>query len=252
MRFRAHQDAAQASTRRLLVLFVLVVAVLVAAVNAVLAVAYWISVPFVGFPDWFFETNSGLVLLYVLGGCWFETLRLRDGGAHVARMAGGRLVQTSGQHSADRLERRFANIVQEMALASRMPPPGAWVLPREEAINAFAAGWTPDDAVVAVTRGALQRLTREELQGVVAHEFSHLVHGDTRLNMRLVGLVWGLQLLFMLAACWRRATSFGGSRRPPTCSAWHSWRWGRSGGPPEGCSRRRCRASASFSPMRRP
>ena len=197
MRFRAHQDAAQASTRRLLVLFVLVVAVLVAAVNAVLAVAYWISVPFVGFPDWFFETNTGLVLLYVLGGCWFETLRLRDGGAHVARMAGGRLVQTSGQHSADRLERRFANIVQEMALASRMPPPGAWVLPREEAINAFAAGWTPDDAVVAVTRGALQRLTREELQGVVAHEFSHLVHGDTRLNMRLVGLVWGLQLLFM-------------------------------------------------------
>ena len=80
MRFRAHQDAAQASTRRLLVLFALVVAVLVLAVNAVLAVAYWVSMPFVGFPDWFFETNSGLVLLYVLGGCWFETLRLRDGG----------------------------------------------------------------------------------------------------------------------------------------------------------------------------
>ena len=197
MRFRAHQDAAQASTRRLLVLFVLVVAVLVLAVNAVLAVAYWVSMPFVGFPDWFFETNTGLVLLYVLGGCWFETLRLRDGGAHVARMAGGRLVQVSGQHPSDRLERRFDNIVQEMALASRMPPPGAWVLPREDALNAFAAGWTPDDAVVAVTRGALERLTREELQGVVAHEFSHLAHGDTRLNMRLVGLVWGLQLLFM-------------------------------------------------------
>jgi Zn-dependent protease with chaperone function len=197
VRFRAHQDAAQASTRRLLVLFVLVVAVLVVAVNAVLALAYWVSMPFVGFPDWFFETNTGLVLLYVLGGCWFETLRLRDGGAHVARMAGGRPVQASGQHAVDRLERRFANIVQEMALASRTVPPGAWVLPREEAINAFAAGWTPDDAVVAVTRGALERLTREELQGVVAHEFSHLQHGDTRLNMRLVGLVWGLQLIFM-------------------------------------------------------
>ena len=127
MRFRAHQDAAQASTRRLLVLFVLVVAVLVLAVNAVLAVAYWISMPFVGFPDWFFETNTGLVLLYVLGGCWFETLRLRDGGAHVAKMAGGRPVQATGQHPADRLERRFANIVQEMALASRMAAPGAWV-----------------------------------------------------------------------------------------------------------------------------
>jgi Zn-dependent protease with chaperone function len=204
MRFRAHQDAAQASTRRLLALFVLVVAALVIAVNIVLALAYWVSMPFVRFPAYFFETNTGLVLLFVLGGCWFETLRLRDGGEHVARMAGGRPAQTSGYTASDRLERRFANIVQEMALASRLPPPAAWVLPREDAINAFAAGWAPDDAVVAVTRGTLERLTREELQGVVAHEFSHLVHGDTRLNMRLIGLVWGLQMLFtfgrMLAA----------------------------------------------------
>ena len=72
------------------------------------------------------------------------------------------------------------------------------MLARDDAINAFAAGWGPDDAVIAVTRGALERLTREELQGVVAHEFSHLAHGDTRLNMRLIGLVWGLQLIFDL------------------------------------------------------
>jgi Zn-dependent protease with chaperone function len=198
VRFRAHQQAAQTSTRRLVALFVLVVAALVLAVNAVLAAAYVVSMPLLGFPKFFFETNTALVLLYVLGGCWFETLRLRDGGTHVARMAGGRPAQTSGHAPADRLERRFANIVQEMAIASRLPAPAAWVLPREDAINAFAAGWAPDDAVVAVTRGALERLTREELQGVVAHEFSHLAHGDTRLNMRLIGLVWGLQMLFML------------------------------------------------------
>jgi Zn-dependent protease with chaperone function len=198
MRFRAHQEAAQASTRRLVALFVLVVALLVLAVNAVLLLAYKVSMPFVPLPAYFVATNTGLVLLYVLGGCWFETLRLREGGAHVARMAGGRPVQPSGRGVSDRLERRYANIVQEMAIASRMPAPAAWVLPRDDAINAFAAGWAPEDSVVAVTRGALERLTREELQGVVAHEFSHLFHGDTRLNMRLIGLVWGLQMLFML------------------------------------------------------
>jgi Peptidase family M48 len=72
------------------------------------------------------------------------------------------------------------------------------VLPRDDAINALAAGWQGEDAVVVVTRGALERLTRAELQGVVAHEFSHIVHGDTRLNMRLVGLVWGLQMIWGL------------------------------------------------------
>jgi Zn-dependent protease with chaperone function len=199
MRFRRHQEAAQAATLRLALLFAAVVVLLALAVNAVLALAYRLSFPVLqGYPNLFFETNTALVLLFVLGGCAVETLRLREGGAHVARLAGGRPAQASGHTPAERLERRFANIVQEMALASRCPAPAAWVLPRDDAINAFAAGWQPQDAVVAVTRGALERLTREELQGVVAHEFSHLVHGDTRLNMRLVGLVWGLQMVFGL------------------------------------------------------
>jgi len=157
-------------------------------------------VPFArGLPNLFIETNTALVLLFVLGGCWVESMRLHKGGPHVAELAGARPVHTSGHDEASRRERRFANVVQEMALASgQRPPPQAWVLPRDDAINAFAAGWTADDAVVAVTRGALERLTRAELQGVVAHEFSHLVHGDTRLNMRLVGLVWGLQMIWGL------------------------------------------------------
>ena len=204
MRFRQHQEAAQQQTRQLVLMFVLVVIALVVAVNVVLALAYWITVPFawpsLGLPDWFIETNTALVLLFVLGGCWVESTRVRDkGGPHVAELAGARPAQPGGSDELSRREQRFANIVQEMAIASgQRPPPQAWVLPRDDAINALAAGWRADDAVVAVTRGALERLTRAELQGVVAHEFSHLVHGDTRLNMRLVGLVWGLQMIWGL------------------------------------------------------
>ena len=206
MRFRQHERSARQSTLRLLGLFALVVAGLLVAVNAVLALIYLVSFPFLrGWPAYFFETNTALVLLFVLGGGWIETLRLREGGAHVARLAGGRAAQVSSGGELGQLERRFANVVQEMTLASGHPlMPAAWVLPKDDAINAFAAGWGGADAVVAVTRGALERLTRAELQGVVAHEFSHLVHGDTRLNMRLVGLVWGLQMIWGLGvALWQ-------------------------------------------------
>ena len=200
MRFRQHEQTARQATGHLLALFVLVLIGLLLAVNAVLALIYTLTVPFVrGYPHLFFETNSALVLLFVLGGCWIETMRLREGGVHVARMAGGRAAQVSAGGDLGLLERRLAHVVQEMAIASgHRVVPAAWVLPKDDAINAFAAGWGPDDAVVAVTRGALERLTRAELQGVVAHEFSHLVHGDTRLNMRLVGLVWGLQMIWGL------------------------------------------------------
>jgi Zn-dependent protease with chaperone function len=194
MRFRRHQAAAQAGTRRLLLLFVLVLVGLTLAVNGALALAYRLTAPWTdGYPDWFFTTNTALVWFYVLGGVAIESMRLREGGAHVARMAGGREARRD-----DALERRLANVVSEMAIAARTRAPAVWVLPREQAINAFAAGWSADDAVVAVTRGALERLDRAQLQGVVAHEVSHLVHGDTTLNMRLIGLVWGLRLLFDL------------------------------------------------------
>ena len=201
MRFRQHQEAAQQQTRHLVLLFVLVVIGLVIAVNAVLALAYWATIPFArGLPDWFIETNTTLVLLFVLGGCWVESTRVRDkGGPHVAELAGARPAQPGGSDELSRREQRFVNIVQEMAIASgQRPAPAAWVLPRDDAINALAAGWNADDAVVVLTRGALERLTRAEVQGVVAHEFSHIVHGDTRLNMRLVGLVWGLQMIWGL------------------------------------------------------
>ncbi|HSM21942.1 MAG TPA: M48 family metalloprotease, partial [Rubrivivax sp.] len=196
MRFRRHQEAAAAASTRLLLLFVAVVLATVVAVNALLYLAWLVTVPMASrLPALFFETNTALVLLFVLGGSWVESLALREGGAHVARLAGARPAQTAGHADVQRLERRFVNVVQEMALAAGTRPPAAWVLARDDAINAFAAGWAADDAVIAVTRGALERLTRAELQGVVAHELSHLVHEDTRLNMRLIGLVWGLQMV---------------------------------------------------------
>jgi Zn-dependent protease with chaperone function len=201
MRFRQHQDEARRQTRRLLGLFALVVIVLVLAVNGVLALLWWLLVPWAAsLPPYFVATNTGLVLLYVLGGWAVESSRLADGGAlRIARLAGAREAQAGRGNSLARLEGRFVNVVQEMAIASGVrPPPAAWVLARDDAINAFAVGWGPDDALVAVSRGALERLTREELQGVVAHEFSHLVHEDGALNLRLVGMVWGLQLIWNL------------------------------------------------------
>lgn len=197
MRFRLHQGQARTATLKLLLLFAALVAAIALVVNAALALAYLLMLPASsGFPPYFFATNTALVVLFVLGGAGVESLRMVDGGARVAAMAGARPVQASASTDLGRLERRFANLVTEMALASRMrQPPQPWVLHRDDSINAFAAGWTEKDHVVCVTRGALERLTREELQGVVAHEFAHLRHGDTVLNMRLIGLVWGLQMI---------------------------------------------------------
>lgn len=195
MRFREHQDQARSATRRLLLLFLLTVALTVAALNGVLALLWKLQVGGVfGFPRWFFETNTVVATAFILGGSWLEALQLRKGGAHVAQMVGGRELLVAG----DERERRLRNTVEEIAIASGLRAPRIFVLPRDDSINAFAAGWEQQDSVIAVTRGALERLTRDELQGVVAHEFSHILHGDARLNMRLIGHVWGLQLLFML------------------------------------------------------
>ena len=192
MRFRRHQEAAETATSGMLAGFGAALVALVVAVNVGLALLWRLAVPVAGaYPMLFFETNTAVVLLFVLGGCWIEMLRLREGGAHVARLAGGRPL--GAPHGA--LERRLANVVVEIALAARVRPPAVWVLPRDLTINAFAAGWGADDAVIAVTQGALERLTRAELQGLVGHEIAHLASGDTRLHTRLIGLVWGLQLV---------------------------------------------------------
>lgn len=191
------QREARVRTLRLLLAFGVAVLLLVVLVNAALALAWGLTwsfwVPGAGYPHYFFEVNTAVTLLFVLGGWWLETSRLSRGGRVLAEQMGARLAQSS-----DFAEQRFANIVDEMAISSGMKRPVAMVLARDEGINAFAAGWDEDDAVVAVTSGALEHLSREELQGLVAHEFSHIREGDTRLNMRLVGMVFGLEMLYRL------------------------------------------------------
>lgn len=194
MKFREQQDDARRATRRLLGLFAVLLVALVLAVNLLLAGLWWMLGSWLSpnLPPFFAETNTIVVLMLVLGGAWVELSRLQSGGgAHVARWAGGQQVIDP----RDLRERRLLNVVDEMALASGMPRPGVFVLDDEHAINAFAAGWTPDSAALAVTRGALERLTRDELQGMVAHEFGHIQQGDSRLNMQLLALVWGLSLV---------------------------------------------------------
>lgn len=192
------QREARGRTLRLLLVFALTVLLLLVAVNAALALAWILTwswwVPGAGYPKYFFEVNTAVTLLFVLGGWWVETSRLSMGGAALAEQMGARLAQPGSDFD----EQRFSNIVDEMALASGMKRPAAMVLARDEGINAFAAGWDEDDAVVAVTSGALEHLSREELQGLVAHEFSHIGEGDTRLNMRLIGMVFGLEMLYRM------------------------------------------------------
>ncbi|MEC7585052.1 MAG: M48 family metallopeptidase, partial [Planctomycetota bacterium] len=131
-----------------------------------------------------------LATLTVIGvAMLYKTARLRSGGAAVAKMLGGREVSPS---TKDPLERRLINVVEEMAIASGSPVPEVFILQNEEGLNAFAAGWTKDDAAIAVTRGLLEKLNRDELQGVIAHEFSHVFHGDMRLNIRLMGILFGI------------------------------------------------------------
>jgi len=129
---------------------------------------------------------SGLTIIIPYG---FKSLQLSQGGDVVARDLGGRPLDGT---PSDFNEQRLMNIVEEMALASGVPVPQVYVMDREQGINAFAAGTEPTNAVIGVTRGCLDRLTREELQGVIAHEFSHILNGDMKLNMKMIGWVCGL------------------------------------------------------------
>src|SRR5580704_984963 len=117
---------------------------------------------------------------------------LHEGGSVIAEMAGGRRVEPNSTAPA---ERRLLDVVEEMAIASGVPMPDVYVLDEEPAINAFAAGLTTADAVVTVSRGAIDKLTRDELQGVVGHEFSHILNGDMRLNLKLTAILFGILVI---------------------------------------------------------
>lgn len=208
MNFFEQQDHARRQSRTLVILFALAVLAIVLAVNLALALLFILvqGQPLSGvhsYPKGFFATNTLVTLGLIAGGTLIELFNLRDGGDAVARMAGGTVVELK---TVDARERRLLNVVEEMALASGIACPRVYVLGRENAINAFAAGYNANEAVVAVTHGALTRLTRDELQGVIGHEFSHILNGDMRLNVRLIGVLFGIQ---MVAGFGRHLMSFG-------------------------------------------
>lgn len=198
MRFFELQDRARTESLRLVLLFALAVAATVVGVHAALAVIFWLLdlvTPLdMGVPRGFLAINVGVTLLLVLGGWWIEAtnLRSRGGAERLARRIGAR----EARPSVSAAEQRLCNIVDEVCIAAHMPRPLTMVVPRAAAINAFAVGWDEHDAVLAVTEGALDALTRDELQGLVAHECSHIHEGDTRLNMQLAGMVTGLELVW--------------------------------------------------------
>ena len=167
-------------------------------------------------PSWWqpqlFLGVSSLTLAVVGLASLYKWNEFSAGGSAVAESVGGRRVDP---HTTDTLERRLLNVVEEMAIASGVPMPAVYIMDEEPAINAFAAGLNTSDAVVAVTRGTLEKLSRDELQGVVGHEFSHILNGDMRLNMRLTALVFGILVLGLAGRglLWAlRFQSLGGSR----------------------------------------
>ena len=198
MNFFRAQDEARGRTTKLVVLLVLAIVVLAGSLY-VLAVLGQQKLVRGGGIDWFqpklFLATAGTALVVIIGGSLVRIAELSKGGGAIAERLGGRLV---GATTKDLAERRYLNVVQEMALASGLPVPLCYVIDGDETINAFAAGNSPQDAAVGVTRGALRNLTRDELQGVIAHEFSHIGNGDMKLNLRIIGTVAGLTALAQL------------------------------------------------------
>lgn len=139
-------------------------------------------------PQLFLGVTVGIIAVIIFGSA-YKTMALSEGGSAVAESLGGRLVSSN---TNDLDERKLLNVVEEMSIASGVPMPKVYVLDEEDRINAFAAGYTPSDAAVAVTRNCMTKLTRDELQGVIGHEFSHILNGDMRMNIRLIGILFGI------------------------------------------------------------
>ncbi len=204
MDFFDHQDRARRNSALLVLYFILAVAVIVVAVYfVVLIFIVGINsktegvdvVPVSGY--WNTEVflySACATIVIILFGTLYKTLMLSSGGSVVAGMFGGLPIPTD---SNEPKLRRVLNVVEEMSLASGVPVPPTFLL-EEKGINAFAAGFKPEDAVIAVSRGAVEQLSRAELQGVIAHEFSHILNGDMRTNIRMMGVLHGILLIALI------------------------------------------------------
>jgi Zn-dependent protease with chaperone function len=221
--FFARQEQSRRTSRALVVVFLLAFIVVALATTALVAAGLRLYTEnnslFLGTESWrqWLEGHGGLVLTIAAGtfgamvlASLYRAATLARGGGHVARSLGGTRVSGEGN---DPLERRLVNVVEEMALASGVAVPEIYVLEHEAGINAFAAGRAAGDAAIAVTRGALQHLERNELQGVIAHEFSHILNGDMRLNQQLIGLSFGILVLSLVGRWLLRSARYARPRR---------------------------------------
>lgn len=222
--FFEHQERARRWSSHMVWLFLLVVLVVVVAVNAAVAVAYvwW-------FPErvdelaaagaWWrgvetrvYVATTSITLAVIFGGAIYRSVQLAQGGKAVAKMMGARRIK---RNTDDVDERRLINVVEEMAIASGMLLPAVYVMDGEQGMNAFAAGYEPHEAVIVVTSGLLRALDRDELQGVVAHEFSHIFNGDMRLNVRMLSMLNGVSILGSLGRHMLR-----GIKHEPRATLW--------------------------------
>lgn len=191
--FFERQTTAKRNTTLLVFLFALAVTLIALAVCVIGYLVTRSDTTSLPFHQWLLSTHglmtAAAVILLIVGASGLRWLDLAGGGERVARMVNARLLDPSSQ---DTDERRLRNIVEEMAIASGVPVPQLYVMDNETAINAFVAGYSPNEAVMVVTHGTLTQLTRDELQGVVGHEFSHILNGDMRINVRLIALLAGI------------------------------------------------------------
>ena len=193
MNFFEHQDKARRATRWLVIVYTISTILIVAGITAVVGAALYTVGEVRGTinPSVLLATAVMSTAL-ILGATLYKTARLSAGGGRVALDLGGTIISPDVK---DPLRRRYRNVVEEIAIASGVPVPEIYVLEEEDGINAFAAGYTPGDAAIAVTRGCLELLDRNELQGVIAHEFSHILNGDMRLNIRMMGVLFGIMVV---------------------------------------------------------
>jgi Zn-dependent protease with chaperone function len=224
MDFFAQQDHARRKTKWLVLYFTLAVASMIVMIYGVaVCVSFYVglrqnqihdSLP-VAWGFWnarlFAEVAVGTMAVIFAGSLW-KTMDLAGGGGAVAESLGGRLVASN---TTDPDERRLLNVVEEMAIASGVPMPQVYVLEYEDGINAFAAGHSTGDAAVAVTRNCMTKLTRDELQGVIGHEFSHILNGDMKLNLRLIGILFGIFCIATIGRILLQMRSGSGRDRNP-------------------------------------
>ncbi len=220
MDFFTHQEKARRRTTRLVILFGLGVAVMVVTLYLVFAGVFLrkqfelLGPRGLWNPELFAWISLGTLAII---GCasLYKSIELGQGGSVVASALGGEPVDP---HTRDPDQRKLLNVIEEMSIASGVPMPAVYVMPGEKGINAFAAGTKPDNAVIGVTEGCIRHLNRDELQGVMAHEFSHILNGDMRLNIRLMGFIFGLICIMLIGRVLLEAFFRGGSRRSRSSS----------------------------------